>query len=141
MSLFDDLQKLSLWLSPLLNIKVNENNKDIKEDNVFSLSFVLPFLPELNCRIEKKEDKKIKILFTNSFLKGYNTWSFIPFENKLIIENTIEIEEILTYLKLIWVILGNTLIKTELHEWNKRLKEVAEKTNLRKHLEVAYRSG
>ena len=44
----------------------------------------------------------------------------------------------MTYLKLGWFILGNTLIKTELNDWNKRLKEIAEKTKLSKHLDLAF---
>ena len=137
-SLFDDLQKLSLWISPLVKINIKENHEEVKEGEVFSISFILPFLPALNCRIEKKDSKKLKISFTNSMLKGNNTWTIFPNENKFLIENSIEIEEIMTYLKLGWFILGNTLIKTELNDWNKRLKEIAEKTKLSKHLDLAF---
>ena len=124
MSLFDDLQKLSLWISPLIKI-------DIKEKR-----FILPFLPALDFRIEKKDSKKLKISFATSILKGNNTWTILPNENKFLIENSIEIEEIMTYLKLGWFILGNTLIKHELNDWNKRLKEIAQKTQLSKYLET-----
>lgn len=138
MSLFDDLHKLSLWISPFIKVDIRKNHKEIKEGEVFSVSFIVPFLSALNCIVEKKEDKKIKILFTNSLLKGNNTWTILPDEKKFLIENSIEIEEIMTFLKLGWFVLGNTLLKSELNDWNKRLKEIVEKTNLRKHLDLAY---
>lgn len=132
-SLFEDFNKLALWVSPYLKLKkLNENN--------FSISFAFPLLPIFSCEINHSKSNKIEISFSNSFIQGKNTWSILPCENELIIENTIELEHLVFYLNALWLILGNTLIKNELYNWNKRLKEVVEKTNLSKHLEMCFKS-
>ncbi len=135
-SLFEDLNKFSLWLSPFLKLQTL-NTHDFKEGQEFSLKFIFPFLPCFYCRINKKSLNKIEISFSNPLLRGNNSWSIIPYENQFVIENTVEIEEIMFCLELLWLVLGNTLIRDELNNWNKRLKEVAEKTNLSKYLDLA----
>ena len=132
-SLFEDLNKLAVWISPFLKIDVSEKNKECHE---FSTSLLLPFLPSIHCKVNKKESNKIIISFSNSLFKGKNTWSILPCENEFLIENTIELDEALMYLKLAWYLLGNTVIKNELRNWNKRLKEISEKTNLLKLIEL-----
>lgn len=130
-SLFEDLNKLALWVSPYLKL-----NKE--DESHFSISFSIPLLPSLSCEINHSKKNKIEITFLNGFIKGRNTWSLLPCDKELIVENTIELEQITAYLNLIWLLLGNTLVKNELYNWNKRLKEVVEKTNLSKHLELAF---
>lgn len=123
-SLFDDLHKLSLWISPFIGIK--------------NFCLFLPFFPEFQCKITKKQEDKIIISFTSPVLSGYNIWSMLPCENQLIIENAIQLESILPYLNLIWLVLGNTVIKHELNNWNKTLKEIAQKANFSKYLEPSH---
>lgn len=128
-SLFEDFNKLTLWVSPYLKLKKqNENN--------FLISFSMPLLPTFSCKINHSNPNKVEISFSNTLIKGKNIWSILPCENELIIENTIELEQITFYLNILWLILGNTLLRNELRHWNKRLKEVAEKTNLSRHLET-----
>lgn len=139
-SLFEDLNKFVLWISPLVKIKILNDKNDFKEGQEFSMEFLVPLLPGFYCTINKKDSNKIIISFSSSILKGKNIWTILPLENQYLIENTIEIDEALAYLKLIWMIIGNTFIKDELNNWNKRLKEVAEKTNLSKFLDLATQS-
>ncbi len=123
LSLFEDLNKFSLWLPNLLQFSTSKNNK-ANDSNEFCLEFLLPILPKLSCKITKEESNKITISFSNPLFSGKNIWAIFPCENKFVIENTIEIDEIIEYIKLFWILIGNTLIKYELGEWNKRLKEV-----------------
>lgn len=136
-SLFEDLNKFALWVSPLVKIKTLNNSREDKEEREFSMEFLLPLLPSFSCGITKKDLSKIIISFSSSILKGKNTWAILPLGKQYLIENTIEIDEALDYIKLIWMIIGNTFIKGELNNWNKRLKEVAEKTNLSRFLDLA----
>lgn len=130
-SFFDDLHKLSLWISPFMEIK------NLNCEQEFQACLFLPFFPDFQCKITKKEKDKIIISFSSPVLSGYNIWSMLPCENQLIIENAIQLESILPYLNLIWLVLGNTVIKHELNNWNKTLKEIAQKANLSKYLDLA----
>lgn len=136
-SLFEDLNKFSIWLSHFFKIEPLTQEQGFKEGNEFTLEFILPFLPLFQCKIDKKEPNKITISFSSPVLKGNNIWSILPCENELIVENAIEINYISVYLKLLWPILANTLIRSELNNWNERLKEIAEKTNLSKFVELS----
>ena len=95
-------------------------------------TFTLPLLGSFQCRINKNESNKIEISFSNPILNGINTWAILPCENEIVIENTLEIDEGSIYLKLLWLLLGNSLLRMELDNWNKRLKDIVEKTNLYK---------
>lgn len=129
-SFFEDLNKLDIFLSPFLKIDTTNQSDE------FSLSFFLPLFPSFKCKINKKDSNKIIVSFSNPMFTGKNTWSIFTCENELVVENSIEIEHLSSFLKLLWPILGNTLIKTELTNWNQRLKEIAEKTNLSKYFEL-----
>ncbi len=133
-SLFEDLTKLSLWLSPLFKIKSSSNNIDIGKD--FSIELTFPLLPLMVCKILKKDLNQFVISFENSLLSGKNTWSFIPCEKEFVIENSIEINNVMPYLNLIWLVFRNTLVRNELISWNNRLKHIVEKSSLYKHLEL-----
>ena len=135
-SFFEDLNKLALWLSPYLKLEKLESEDHTKN---FLLSFIPPLFPSIRCTLENQEKNKIKINFENMFLKGKNIWSVLPIEKQFIIENSLEMEHIAFFMEFLWLILGNTLVKHELENWNKRLKEVAEKTNLSQHLELSLR--
>lgn len=133
-SFFEDLNKLALWISPYLKLEKLESGENIKR---FSLNFAAPLSPSIVCSLESQEKNKIQINFEGFLFKGKNTWSVLPLEKQFLIENSLEMEHIAFFMDFIWIILGNTLIKGELASWNKRLKEVAERTNLSKYLEVA----
>lgn len=136
-SLFQDLNKFSLWLSPFVKIESKNNENDFKPGKEFLLTFMLPVLGKFHCRINKNEYNKIEISFSNSLLNGVNSWSFLPCENEIVIENKIEIEDISVYLKLFWLVFGNSLLRLELDSWNKRLKDIVERTNLYKDVLVS----
>ena len=136
-SLFEDLNKFALWVSPFVKIKTLNNKNNSKEEQEFSMELLLPLLPGFYCKINKTDSNKIIISFSNSILKGRNIWTILPLKNQYLIENTIEIDETLAYLKLIWTLIGNTFIKDELNNWNKRLKEVVERSNLSRSLDLA----
>lgn len=123
-SLFQDLNKFSLWLSPFIKIDLLNGKNEF--------TFTLPLLGSFQCRINKNESNKIEISFSNPILNGINTWAILPCENEIVIENTLEIDEGSVYLKLLWLLLGNSLLRMELDNWNKRLKDIVEKTNLYK---------
>ncbi len=137
-SLFEDLTKFSLWLLPFLKIESQSKLIPFNEGQEFLLGFIVPFFPKLSCRIVKKSSNQITVSFENSLFKGKNIWSFIPCEHEFVIENTIEIENIIPYLSLVWFFLSNTVLKQELNDWNRRLKDIVEKTNLSQHLEYAH---
>ena len=129
-SFFESLNKFALWLLPSLSVNNNHDSYELDTGKEFTLSFFLPILPNFSCKVIRKDLNKIVFSFSNPILKGKNSWSLFPCEKEIIIENTVELEQIETYLELIWLILGNTLVKYELNNWNKRLKELAEKSQL-----------
>ena len=129
LSLFEDLNRFSLWLPDFLRFSANENN-NTNSNKEFFLEFLLPILPKLSCKISREESSKILISFSSPHFNGKNTWAIFPFENKFVVENTIQIDEIIEYLRLLWILIGNMLIKYELGEWNKRLKEIVERKGL-----------
>ena len=131
-ALFQDLNKFSLWLSPFLKIEPLSEKNEFKQGKEFLLTFALPVLGSFQCRINKNELNKIEISFSNPILNGINTWSFLPCENEIVIENTLELDDSSVYLKLLWLVLGNSLVRIELDNWNKRLKDIVERTNLYK---------
>lgn len=137
-SFFDDLNKFSAWLSPLLKIESTTSNEEFKEGNEFNLTFFIPFIPAFKCNIRQKDKRKIIISFENTIIKGKNIWSILPCEEELIIENTIELDYVLNYLKPILLLLSTTLVRNEINNWNKRLKEIAEKTNLTSVLDLSF---
>ena len=132
LSLFDDISRFSLMAMPFLKIERIGDNNNLKEGTDFSVEFGIPFLPKLHCRVERKESKKLIISFSNNNLifTGTNIWSFMPCENEFVIENCVQLEKTSEYLKLIWIVLGNLIVKGELDNWNKKLKEIVERTNL-----------
>ena len=131
-SLFENINKFALWLSPFFSVKNESEDYQLTTGKEFTLTFFLPILPELSCKVTRKDENKIIISFSNLLLSGKNIFSVFLCDKELVIENSIELEQIETYLKLIWLVLGNTLIKQELNNWNKRLKEIAQKSNLYK---------
>ena len=133
-SFFEDLNKLALWISPYL--KLDKYNNDL-----FSINFILPIFPDLSCTINTSIKNKVEIDFSNSVIKGKNIWSAFKTDHQLVVENRVELEKISMYLNLIWLILGNTLIKQELNNLNLRLKEVAEKTYLSQYLEASLKTA
>ncbi len=132
-SLFEELGKFALCLPSFVRIKGLNGFKELKEGQEFSLEFLLPFLPEFSCKIEKKDSKKMTISFSAPFLRGNNSWKIISCEKQCIIENSIQLNIATPPAKLFWFILGNTAVKAELINWSKRLKEVSEKTNALKY--------
>lgn len=136
-SFFEDLNKFSVWLSPFLMIETQNQREACEEEKEFILKSFLGLLPTLSCRINKKCLDKVVISFSSPLLKGRNTWSIFPCENEFVIQNTIELDYISVYLKMVWPIIGNLLIRSELNSWNKRLKEVVEKTNLSRFFELS----
>ncbi len=136
-SLFQDLNKFSLWLSPFIKIDSKSSENDFKCGKEFLLTFTLPILGAFCCRVNKNDSNKIEISFSNPILNGINTWSLLPCENEVIIENKIEIEDASVYLKLVWLLLGNSLLRLELDSWNRRLKDIVERTNLYKDVLVS----
>ena len=122
--LFQDLNKFSLWLSPFVKIDLLNGKNEF--------TFSLPLLGAFQCRINKNDSNKVEISFASSILNGINTWSILPCEKEIVIENTLEIDDSSVYLKLLWLLLGNSLVRIELNNWNKRLKDIVEKTNLYK---------
>lgn len=136
-SLFEDLNKFAIWISPFLKIDTISKNKEYREENEFSLSFFLPFSPSFHCKISLKEVNKIIIYFSSPIIKGKNIWSILACENELIIQNSIEIDHMLTCMKLLWPLFIRTFLCYELTSWNLRLKELAEKTNLSKLVELS----
>ena len=133
-SFFEDLNKLALWISPYLKLEKLESQDNIKR---FLLNFTGSPFPSIECTLLSQEKNKIQISFENLFFKGKNTWSVLPVEKQFIIENSLEMEHVAFFMEFLWIILGNTVIKGELTNWNKRLKEVAEKTNLSQYLELS----
>ena len=136
-SLFQDLNKFSLWLSPFIKVDSKSDTSDFKCGKEFLLTFTLPILGAFHCRVNKNESNKVEISFSNSLLNGVNNWSFLPCENEVVIENKIEIEDISVYLKLLWLLFGNSLLRLELDSWNRRLKDIVERTNLYKDVLVS----
>ena len=136
--MFNDLNKLSLWLPSFIKIE-NFQNEETKENyKSFLINLTLPLLPTLTSKITYTNQNQITISFANQKIKGKNYWKFFTCENETIVENSIYIEELVSYIKLLWFLVGNTFIKTELKNWNKKLKELAEKTNLLKQLELSF---
>ena len=131
-TLFQDLNKFSLWLSPFVKIEPLSEKNEFKQGKEFLLTFALPVLGAFQCRINKNELNKIEISFSNPILNGINTWSILPCENEIVIENSLELYDTSVYLKLLWLLLGNSLVRIELDNWNKRLKDIVERTNLYK---------
>ncbi|MBI2996702.1 MAG: hypothetical protein HYY52_08385 [Candidatus Melainabacteria bacterium] len=139
-SLLSDVDKFALWVSPFLNIESSKKTKDNKKE--FEASFtLLPFLPSFKCIIDKKDSNKISISLSSLILKGKNIWNIMPCENEFVIENIIEVDELLKYFEIAWFIIGNTLVKLELNNWNKRLKDIVEKTNLVRRLELSLKQA
>lgn len=135
-SFFNDLNKFALWISPFVKVTSLNHKQELEEGTEFSLEFMVPFIQSVHCKISKKQLNKIIISFSNSFLSGKNIWSIFPCENELVIENTLELDDILIYLQIAWLLIGNTLLRKELKNWNKRLKEIAERTSLTKYLDL-----
>ncbi len=130
-SLIADLNKFALLLSPFTRMRnINENE--------FLIDFLVPFLPELKCSLFKSKSNVLEISFSNKLVKGKNIFKLFPLEKKLVIENTICVEGVMQLLKLFWLITGNTFVRNELNSWNRRLKEVVEKTALSKYLKEAF---
>ncbi len=136
-SLFQDLNKFALLASPFLKIETHCENQELKEGQEFLVTLMLPILSRFNCRITRKKSNNIEVSFSNPFLHGRNTWSVLPCEKELIIENTLEIDDDSVYLKLLWLLLGNSLVRIELNNWNNRLKDIAERTNLYKDMLIS----
>ena len=128
-ALFQDLNKFSLWLSPFVKIDLLNGKNEF--------TFALPALGSFQCRINKNESNKVEISFSNSILNGINTWSILPCEKEIVIENALEIDDSSVYLKLLWLLLGNSLVRIELDNWNKRLKDIVERTYLYKDVLVS----
>ena len=136
-SLFQDLNKFSLWLSPFVKIDSLNKEDDFKHGKEFLLTFALPVIGNFQCRVNKNESNKVEISFSNPILSGINTWSILPCENEVVIESTLEIDDSSVYMKLLWLLLGNSFVRIELNNWNKRLKDIVERTNLYKDMLVS----
>lgn len=126
--LFDHINKIALCLPPFVRIKHANGFKELKEGQEFSIEFLLPFLPIFSCKIEKKDLKEIVISFSNPFINGENLWKIIPCEKQCIIENSIQLNTVTSPTKLFWLFCGNKIVKKELDNWGKNLKEVIERT-------------
>lgn len=133
-SLFQDINKFSLWLSPFVKINPLSDGSDFQHGKEFLLTFSLPVIGSFQCRINKNELNKVDISFSNPILSGVNVWSILPCDKEIVVENVLEIDDSSVYMKLIWLFLGNSLVRFELDSWNKRLKEIVEKTNLYKDM-------
>ena len=131
-ALFQDLNKFSLWLSPFVKIDPSDEANEFKHGKEFLLTFALPVLGAFQCRINRNESNKVEISFSNPILNGINIWSILPCDNEIIIENSLEIDHSSIYLKLLWLLLGNSIVRIELNSWNKRLKDIVERTYLYK---------
>ena len=136
-SLFQDLNKFSLWLSPFVKIDLLSKENDFKHGKEFLLTFALPYLGSFQCRINKNESNRVEISFSNPVFSGINTWSILPCENEVVIESALEIDDASVYMKLLWLLLGNSFVRLELNSWNKRLKDIVERTNLYKDMLVS----
>ena len=64
-SIFDDLRKFALMLSPFIKIEDLTTNKEFKEGQEFNLDFIIPFIPKLSCHVSKNDMNKVIISFSN----------------------------------------------------------------------------
>lgn len=134
MYLFEDLSKLALCLPSLLNINLKGKNQN---NNIeFSLIPSFPFLPSVQCKVLKKEENKIVFSFSFGPFNGTNTLSFLSNECELLLENKIEINHPHFLSELSWLLLGNTIVKGLINNWNRKFSEIVLKSKILKNPEI-----